>query len=145
MYTRHRTIIRPRGDLRVPNHHTHGDVGVDVAGMGVWPGQVFFFCRAHKGQKQHHTSLPHVKVGACTPTRRGRRVACMWRVGRIIYTVPKVVLYLPLMLFSCIQTRQSTLKLAKRFSRVFITTRTTTSPSSCLTRTPALFSPLMKR
>lgn len=36
MYTRHRTIIRPRGDLRVPNHHTHGDVGVDVAGMGHW-------------------------------------------------------------------------------------------------------------
>lgn len=56
------------------NHHTHGDVGVDVAGMGgwwswmmAWPS--FFFCRAHKGKKQRHTSLPHVKVGACTPTR----------------------------------------------------------------------------
>lgn len=86
MYTRHRTIIRPRGDLRVPNHHTHGDVGVDVAGMGHWLVVMddglakFFFCRARKGQKQHHTSLPHVKVGACTPTRTtcSMRVASWW-------------------------------------------------------------------
>lgn len=51
----------------------------------------FFFCRAHTGQKQRPTSLPHVKVGACTPTRTtcSMHVASWWNY---IYCTFDVVL-----------------------------------------------------
>lgn len=87
-------------------HHTHGDVGVDVAGMG---GLAKFFSVVHTRGRNSAIRHCHMSKSAHAP-RRGRRVACMWRVGRIIYTVP-TYLTVPLVLLSCILIRQSTLKL----------------------------------